>query len=152
MIRVRNAVVEDLPVLLGLGRHMRNESIARFPLIDAARVQKQLDMAASMPDVFLVALAEDDGLPVGMVTAVAGDYAFSTERRAVSDLLFVVPERRGSTAAHRLVRWFNAWASGVGAETAIVGLSTGVKPASTGRFLERMGFEPLGMMYRKGLG
>ncbi len=84
-----------------------------------------------------------------MVTAVAGDYAFSSQRRAVSDLLFVLPERRGLVAAKRLIQRFFGWSRKVGAKTAFIGVSTGVFPERTGRFFELMGFRPMGMMYRR---
>lgn len=152
MICVRDAGAADLDALIALGSRMRSESVEPFPPIEPERVQKQLDMAVAMPDVFLVALAEDDGLPIGMVTAVAGDYAFSSQLRAVSDLLFVLPERRGLVAAKWLVRRFLDWSDDLGAETDIIGVSTGVSPERTGRFLELMGFRPMGMTYRRDRG
>lgn len=151
MIHVRDATLSDLDSLIALGARMLAESVERFPPIEPEQVQKKLDMAQSMPEVFLVALAENKGLPIGMVTAVAGDYAFSTRRRAVSDLLFVLPERRGMIAAKMLVARFLDWSVEVGAETAIIGVSTGVSPERTGHFLELLGFDPLGMMYRRNL-
>ena len=153
MIRGRDATSDDLDALIALGSRMRAESIEPFPPVEPARVRKQLDIAVAMPGVFLVALAEDDdGSPVGMVTAVAGDWAFSSQLRSVSDLLFVLPERRGLVAAKRLVQRFLDWSDDLGAKTAIIGVSTGVSPERTGRFLELMGFQPMGTTYRKDRG
>ena len=152
MICVRDAAAADLDALVALGLRMRTESVEPFPPVEPERVKKQLDMTLTMPDVFLAALAEDGGYPVGMVTAVAGDYSFSFQRRAVSDLLFVLPECRGLIAAKRLVRRFLNWSDGLGAETAIIGVSTGITPERTGHFLELMGFRPMGMMYRRDRG
>ncbi len=152
MISVRSATIADIDALIDLGSRMRAESIEPFPAIEQERVQAYLDMAESRPEMFLVALAEDAAVPIGMVTAVCGDYAFSTQRRAVSDLLFVLPERRGVMAAKQLVQWFLDWSVGVGAEKALIGVSTGVTPERTGRFLGLMGFQPMGMTYRRDLG
>ena len=149
MIRLREADPSDLDALLDLGGQMRAESVEPFPPIEPERVAQQLELAAANPDVFLVALAEIDGKAVGMMTAVCGDYAFSTELRAVSDLLFVTPDRRGLMAAKRLVERFLGWADGLDAKTAIMGVSTGIEPERTGRFLELMGFRPMGMTYRR---
>ena len=150
-LRVRDAESGDLGSLVYLGSRMLAETVAEFPPLDVEHMRGKLDTAVAMPEVFLIALVEDDGVPVGMVTAVAGDYAFSPERRSASDLLFVVPERRGSTAAHRLVKRYLDWSAGLDAKFANIGLSTGVSPESTGRFLERMKFQPMGMMYRRRL-
>lgn len=149
MIRIRDARAADLDALVALGLRMRNESIEPFPPVEPERVKKQLDMTLAMPGVFLATLAEHAGHPIGMLTAVAGDYAFSCERQAVSDLLFVLPERRGLIAAKRLVMRFLDWSDGLGAKTALIGLSTGVSPERTGQFLESMGFRPMGMTYRR---
>lgn len=149
MIHVRGAGPDDLDALIELGSRMRAESVESFPSIERECAKKQLDMTVAMPDIFLAAIAENDGTPIGMVTAVAGSYAFSSERRAVSDLLFVLPERRGMVAAKRLVQRFLDWSDSVGAETAIIGISTGVSPERTGQFLELMGFRLMGTTYRR---
>ncbi len=150
MITVRNATPDDLWSLVSLGRMMQTESNERFPGVEADRVEKQLVMTIANPDALLCAVAVSEGETIGMVTAVAGDYAFSTEKRTCCDLLFVVPDRRGVIAAKRLVTAFTDWSDGLGAKTNIMGISTGVHPERTGRLFELLGFAPMGMTYRRG--
>ena len=147
MIRGRDANTADLNILLTLGYRMRAESIESYPPIDRDHAQKHLDMAIAMPDVFLVVLAENDRLTIGMMTAVMGPYSFSPRLRVASDILFVLPEYRGGMAAIKLVRRFREWSEG--ADSATMSVATGVSPERTGRFFELMGFRPMGMMYQK---
>ncbi len=149
MIRLRDAGPGDLDAVTVLCEAMRAEITEPFPAVERERLAQTLELAAANPDVFLFVLAETGGKAIGMVTAVAGDYAFSSERRAVSDLLFVLPERRGGMVGKRLVERFTDWADALGAKTDIIGVSTGIEPKRTGRFLELMGFRAMGMMYRR---
>ncbi len=149
MIAVRDATPDDLWSLVSLGRKMQAESVERFPAVEADRVEKQLAMTIANPDAFLCAVAVSDGETIGLITAVAGDYAFSTEKRTCCDLLFVAPDRRGLVAAKYLVAAFIDWSDALGAKTNIMGVSTGVHPERTGRLFELLGFAPMGMTYRR---
>ena len=149
MIRIRDMTADDLDTFVSLGKRMHNESIEPYPPIDPDFMQKYLEMAVSMPEIFLFAIAEDDGVPMGMVAAVAGPYSFSPEIRAASDLLFVLPEHRGSRAAIKLVQKFKGWSDSVGARTANLSVATGVSPERTGRFFELMGFRPMQKTYQR---
>ena len=145
---IRHASQGDLDNLLSLGERMRTESTVHYPEIERGCAEGFLNASLEMPDRFLVAVAEEDGL-VGMITAVAGPYAFSSEIRSASDLLYVSPEYRGGRTAMRLVQKYKDWSDEIGAVTSIMGISTGVTPEKTGRFFEFMGFSPIGMMYRR---
>ncbi|KKN32011.1 hypothetical protein LCGC14_0818130 [marine sediment metagenome] len=127
---------------------MRAESIESYPPIDRDHAQKHLDMAIAMPDVFLVVLAENNGLPIGLMTAAAGPYCFSSRLRTASDLLFVLPENRGGYAAKRLIRRFKEWSNKIGADSATLSVATGISPDRTGRFFELMGFRSMGTIYQ----
>ena len=148
MIRVRDATIDDTEILISLGTKMREESVVSYPPIDHEYARKWVELAVATPGVFLVAIAEDDGEPIGMITAAAGPYCFSPEIRTASDLLFVLPEHRGGWAAVRLVRKFNQWSDSFGA-TATVSVATGVTTERTGKFFEIMGFSPMEKMYRR---
>ncbi len=148
MIRIRDATADDLNVLLALGSLMRAESLERYPPTEREHARKYLEAALNMPETFLMVLAEDEGFPVGMMTAGAGPYSFSSRLRTASDLLFVIPDYRGSRAAMRLVRRFKDWSDSIDADSATLSIATGVSPERTGRFFEIMGFQPMGKTYR----
>ena len=145
---IRDAVIDDLETLILLCSKMHEESIEPYPLINRECMENYINMVVSNPDVFLISFAEDKS-PIGMITAVAGPYSFSPSIRASSELLFVLPEHRGSRAAVKLVQRFKEWSDNIGAMNSSFGISTGVSPERTGRFFEHMGFRPIGMMYRR---
>ena len=145
---VRPATQDDLDSLLMLGRAMRNESVTAFPEIEDARVALQLRLVGEHPDMFMAALAETNGTVTGMVTAMAGDWAFSSQKRALCDMLFVLPQWRNGTTGLRLLRAFIDWKRRIGALVAFAGISTGVHPASTGRLFAHEGFVPAGTLWR----
>jgi GNAT superfamily N-acetyltransferase len=145
---IRNATIDDLDVFLSLGGKMHEESTVSYPPIDKEHIRKYLDMAVSMPEIFLNLIAEDGG-PIGMLTAVAGPYSFSPEIRTSSDVLFVLPEKRGGRTAILLVKRFNEWSDSIGAVSATMSVATGITPERTGRFFEMMGFRPMEMIYRR---
>lgn len=148
MINIRDATVDDVETIIALGEQMHIECLEFYPPIDPEHTRKYLTMAVTA-EFFLVALAEDNGLPVGFTMAVAGPYAFSPALRASSDILFVLPSRRGGSAAIRLVERFKEWADEMGVGSATMSVATGIAPERTGRFFQFMGFRPMEMIYRR---
>ena len=147
---IRRAIGRDFDDLLALGNRMHKESVTNFPPIAEEKVALFLKASLDAPDSVAVYVAEDNGI-IGMITAVLSEYSFSYTQRAVCDMLFVVPERRGAVAARKLIRKFIHWSRDIGADDAIMGISTGVNPERTGKMFERLGFELMGHSYRMGL-
>tara|TARA_R110000823_G_scaffold25325_4_gene74599 strand:- start:3272 stop:3736 length:465 start_codon:yes stop_codon:yes gene_type:complete len=148
MITIRLATADDFMALYRLGEAMRQEAITHFPKLDAKRASEFLDMAIEQPDTARVVVAEDDEGLIGMMTSMMGGYAFSYEKKAVSDLLFVLPEKRGAIAAKKLVQDFIQWAKDNDAPAAFIGVSTGTDNERTGKFFEKMGFHHMGLSYK----
>ena len=148
MTIIRDATNDDLEILIALGSKMLEESVEPYPEIDREQARKYLEVAVSMPDFFLMAIAEEE-IPIGMMTAVAGPYCFSPILRSASDLLFVLPEYRGGRAAIKLVQRFKDWADGIGTASDTMSVATGISPERTGRFFKFMGFRPMEMIYRR---
>ena len=146
---IRAASRDDLDDLVRLGRAMRAESTVRFPEIDRDAVELHLDLVEAFPDRMFMAILRADGAAAGFIGGAAGPYAFSRERHACCELLFVLPEYRGRHAGVRLLRAFTGWAAGQGVGAVELGVSTGIAPRRTARLLETMGFAPLGRTYRK---
>jgi GNAT superfamily N-acetyltransferase len=154
-LRIRSGGPRDLGVLLALGREMQAESRTAFPAPETAALARHLALAAANPGLYRILLAErvaeDATEAVGFAAGGISPYAFSPERRAFCEFLFVRPAARGGTAALRLLRAFCGWADGEGAASVWFGVSTGVHAMRTGAFLEADGFRPLGRIYRKEL-
>lgn len=146
---IRCVTAADLGAAVELGTEMRAESAVGWPTVDAGAVARYLALAGDNPDVLYTAIAWRDGVPAGFVSGVLGTYPFSDRRRASCEFLFVRPAARGGVAARRLLRGFCGWAEARGARDILFGVSTGVAPERTGRFIEAEGFLPLGRLYRK---
>lgn len=151
-MKIHRARLDDLHDLLELGSLMLAESVTPFPPIEPEKFRQYLVVSEQHPGTILVALARmGDGRPAGFLTAVAGDYAWSTAKRAVADLLFVHPTFRATPAARLLLACFEMWARQVGARVAIVGTTTGIEVERVGRYLQICGFPMIGSVHRKEL-
>jgi hypothetical protein len=84
-----------------------------------------------------------------MFVAYVGPYTFSKTLIASDDAWYVLPRYRGSRHALELLRGFFDWAKGKGALEACVGISSGVDPERTARFLRRVGMTKTGEIFKK---
>jgi GNAT superfamily N-acetyltransferase len=86
--------------------------------------------------------------PIGFIAVGSVDMIFSNTR-TVDDLgLFVVPKRRGSRCALRLVLEMESWAKDKGSVIRL-GVTTGTNDESAERFLKRLGYVQSGVMLAK---
>jgi len=147
-MRVRPAMLSDLPQILGLGERMHRESRTQYPPIDPAVAERTLGIIVAHPEKLLALVAEGaDGQLAGFLTAFISESAFSTELCAIHDIFFVAPERRGSKAASLLVDGFREWARARGCRQAMIAVHTGLNVERTGRFYEKKGFTHIGGVY-----
>lgn len=129
---------------------MREESIAHgipYPVVDRALAQVFFDACIASPTKLLCAVHENSLGIRGFMTAFLSPYSFSRTIVAVHDILYVSPEARGSLAAIRLVRFFQAWARDNGAWMAMIAQHTNIEPERTTRFYNRMGFRFMGSVH-----
>jgi len=148
---IRTATEGDLEQLLILGERMRQESVIPYPEINSVMVREFLKISESGGGEgynFTCLVAEDYGL-VGFMVAFCGPPVFSTEPVASHHIFYVVPERRGSFAAVRLIKGYEAWAEENGAIAVEIAVDTGLFPERTGKFYERLGYDYMGGKYRK---
>ena len=86
-------------------------------------------------------VAEEDGILVGMIAGVPVEHFFSTDKYASDLVVYVAPEKRGSSALLRLVRAFEEWCFGTeGVREVTLGVSTGVHADATVRVYEKLGY------------
>ncbi len=91
--------------------------------------------------------------PSGLDQVLSGFGAFIitphyfTDDLIASDILvYVRPERRGSTAAVRIIKEYIKWAKPL-AKDVVLGISSGVHPERTKALYERLGFPTVGTMH-----
>lgn len=144
---IRDAVKEDLPQLIELGRAMHAEASRLNKLVYVpGRVYLTLSPMITDPNSFL-RVVEKDGEIVGGLAAYVKPHWFSTDLMAYDLALFVRPDQRGGMAAAKLVKQYMTWARSKNAVLTQFGISTGVNLASTGALLEHLGFRPSGLLF-----
>lgn len=146
------AAVMHFPAIVSLAQALVAESTTqfpgRFPEIEPDCLSGFLDTTLSHPaQVFAAVAVADKDAVAGFVLAMAAPHLYAAERAAQIHTLYVHPDNRGGRAATGLVRAALDWARAVGAGTAYMGVSTGIRPERTERFLLRYGFAPMGRLY-----
>lgn len=88
------------------------------------------------------------GVALGQLTR----YILCPEKSfAVDHIVYVRQDKRGTSAAYRLVKEFESWAKQKGATEVSFGVSTGIHPDKTHDFYVRMGYNHTGGIYKKPL-
>ncbi len=149
---VRTVRREDIGALVEMGRRMHEEGAYNFLPFDAEKVERLMAGIIEQPESWCGLVAENGGVPVGMLGGYLTDYFFCNEKLACDVILFVEREWRGSSAAARLVRAFRDWAAARGARELCLSVSTNVDADAIGRFYRGMGFTQVGGVYKLRLG
>lgn len=152
MIKVREMQAADVDALVDMAQAMHAESPRyRDATFCEAKTRHLMEYLATGPEGGgFVALA--DGAITGMIGGMATEYLFSTDKFVCDAGLYVVPERRGSSAAVRLIKAFESWAWAQGVREITLGISTGVQAGRTVCVYQKMGFRmaSYGLVKRKG--
>jgi GNAT superfamily N-acetyltransferase len=151
-MNVRTVRPEDIESLIGMGRRMHDEGAYKFLPFDAEKVRRLMEGIVARPDAWCGLVAEEGGVPVGMLGGYLTDYFFCHEKLACDLILFVERKWRGSSAAARLIRAFQDWADARGAREVCMSVSTDVDAEAVGRFYRGMGFTQVGGVYKFRLG
>lgn len=148
---IRFATLSDVPAFVEIGRYFH--SVTRFKEFefDEKRLHEQLvavidggQRAGS--HCFLVA-EDSDKKQVGGLIGCVERHFFSNQ--VVASLIHydVLPQKRMSGAALRLLKAFRKWAENRGAVELSVGVNSGDSIQKHDRFLKRLGFTPVGGNY-----
>lgn len=149
---IRESSSEDTDALLALAKLMHSESpfYGRYPFSDK-KTRTLCEVFVNHHDWFCV-VAEQEGELIGFM-AVTIVPTFFGEARFLEDISFyVVPEKRGTSAALRLLRAVEAWGLANNVDAIRVGITTGTNPESAGNFFIKLGYEETGQLYSKLIG
>lgn len=147
-MNLRRATAIDFEAGMELGRRMHAESEFAFLPFDAAKVRRLLRHVVGNPQHYCVYVVEHDGRLIGLLVGQVMEYFFCRELLCDDLLLYVERDQRGSLAALALVRAYLDWSHEKGAREARIAISTGVDIERTGAFLERLGFNRVGGVYK----
>lgn len=143
-MKIRRATFDDKYALLELGRKMHAES-PRFSKLEYsdAKAEQLFNVLLSNPN-GVVLIADDESQIIGMMAGFASEHFFSQQLFASDFVLFIEPEHRGGTAAMRLVKEFEKWATDLGVAEIVLGISTEVHAERTAELYGRLGFDRSG--------
>jgi GNAT superfamily N-acetyltransferase len=151
VIEVRPLMAGEEWAVLDLARAMHGESPAYAPYpFEAKELSKWIALCRDADD-WLCIIAWEDDRPIGFMAVGAVAMLFSASQTVDDLALYVVPDRRGTTAALRLLRMMEPWAKAMGAKAIRMGVTTGINQAQTVKFLERLGYVQTGVLLTKQL-
>lgn len=147
---IRPATVADRATLIALGLHFAHAAMFNRWLGTAteATIGYAVDFMLAAGDGALVALAEDDAGPIGMLAVLEVPNAFTQVAAADELCWFVHQDRRGLRAGPRLMDYAETWARARGLTSIRMAAPFG---ASVGRYYERRGYVPAETAYIKDL-
>lgn len=148
-MHVRRANMGDIPWLISAGELAQAEA-PHYSRYTAGITQqyKALVGMLQFPEHVFIGVCEDE---TGFVIGALEPTIWFAEVNAVQNLLWVHPDKRGTSRAWRLVEAIEDWARTHGAVRILNGVSSGVKEEATGRFYVKLGYSPMGMSYFKEL-
>lgn len=147
MITVRDAIdIKDAEDIAHHGALMIAESQFKLFEYDFLKTKFFIDEWIKNP-AGIVIVAEDDKEFVGFMMGVVSEQWWGRHITVGEMALYVIPEKRGSAAAPKLLAKFIEVSKGHGAEEIAAGISTGFDKGAT-RLYEKMGFVNCGNNFR----
>jgi GNAT superfamily N-acetyltransferase len=94
-------------------------------------------------------IAYEDERPIGFMVGFIGDQYFTKTKCLYEEFLYVIPEKRGSMAAYRLVRKWEQFGIDNGIKDMWFNISTGINSEKSMKFIMGLGYEPISAGFRK---
>jgi hypothetical protein len=148
-MKIRFATVDDIPQLIEFGRRCHAMTRFRVYNYDALRMEATLrGIIESKSGANCLFVAEGNERAIIGVLVGALDRHFFSDHVVASIVHYdVLPEKRMSGAAVRLLTAFRKWAENRGAFELSAGVNSGTDLDRTDKFLKRLGFAPTGGNY-----
>jgi GNAT superfamily N-acetyltransferase len=149
-MNIRLMEKRDVEMAIPIARYMHDCSpvYRDIPFLDCA-MRTSFFRAIENPKDWFCAVIEHDGEIIGGILAYAAYEVFSDKRTASDQGIFVKEQYRGTRAAFKLVRAFEAWAEAVGCVKISVGVSAGIDNPRAERLYEGLGFREVGKILHK---
>lgn len=151
-MKIRFATTDDIPACIVLGQRL--QQLTRFARLayEPERVEHQLrqliEIGQQRRRSHCLLLAEaDDGELTGALVGCIESHLFCSQPVASLIVYAVLPERRMSGAALRLMRAFIAWSRQRGAVEVNAGINSSLNAERSERFLQKLGFARTGGNY-----
>ncbi len=139
---------EDALEVLKLGKALHKESRYQSSPFNDDKVLHLFGLTLRYPEKFFMAF--DDEYKGFILMSIQEDY-FSDTKYAADFCLYIKPEYRGSLLVKRLVGSAEKWAKEHGAYEVRLGHTTGIKTDTAPRLFNKLGYEPTGYLFKKGI-
>lgn len=144
-MKIRFAVLEDVPAVLALGRVMLAESRFAEYGVNGEKLSEAIKSMIIHPDKACLFLAQrDDGEIAGMLAGYVTDYFFCDATVAQDRWFYVNPRYRGSSAALKLLHAFRRWAENRKVNEFSINMSVGIDMSRFNKFMTHLGFRCCG--------
>lgn len=143
-MKLRMATVDDLPVIVMLGRVMHQESSFAPMNYDMDRVKGTISDLINKSQ-FVVVTEDTNGEVIGGMVGMVTQSWFGRDMVANDLALFVAGDARGGMAAIKMMKAFVHWAKLAGAKQIRPGVTTGHERAE--QLFERLGFARCGASF-----
>lgn len=148
-MRIRRPEAGDWPQVVRLAADMHMETEFRRYRFSIEKVEQLYEALLADDKNFFACVAEVRDDLIGFMAGFVCEHFFSTDKYASEMLFYVSPNWRGSTAALRMVRAYEAWAQDTDALDIMAGVSSGVQVDRTARFYEHLGYTSKVPTFRK---
>jgi GNAT superfamily N-acetyltransferase len=150
-INIRGLKESDSDQIVELAKSEHNESYYNFLTFSEDKIRALVKTTIAMPDGTICYVAEEHGKIIGFICGYLIMYA-STNDFFTQDLsLYVTPDRRGTVAAKRLIKYLECWAEMKGCKELALSITSDINIKRTGKFYKLLGFSDIGRIYRKQL-
>jgi GNAT superfamily N-acetyltransferase len=145
---IRPVEEKDIPEVIHLGGLMHDESDMHILSYSPQKIADTVYSILDNPKTMMGIVAREKNIMVGMFSAYIGQPVYSEDYMAWDIICYVLPEFRGSRAFIWLIRAYKKWAESTLAKMIFLTHSSGVKPMETMEMYKRLGFMPIGGVYR----
>lgn len=136
------------PELFGVVNELAKAMASEGSFKDSSWNAAKLEALLSSPDAYCALVKSEEGYYGGIIGIVTQQF-FGDDLIACDLGLFILPHKRGGTAAPRLIQEFERWAKAKGAKEVHMSQSTGVEVDRTRRLYESMGYTVVGFCSKK---
>lgn len=151
MTHVRFAQLADIPALVELGRQIHVQSRYGWMVYSASQTWKYLErVIPAKQNCVIVAVegatqgAQTPSAVLGVLIATARQYPFSTDFCAHVDYLYVLPTKRGTPVAMKMVTAFRRWANNREVAEITITNQFGLGQAQSAKLFNKLGMPPVG--------
>ena len=148
MLSIRKAKKSDVNELFDLCVEMHKEGIYQKIEINQEKLSNFLLSKINHRESLLLVLADDDklvGLFIGDIVA----YFFSSEKLALDTIFYIVKSKRKSLGAMKLLTAYFDWANSHNVREICLSSTNGVEVEKIERMYIKLGFDKVGIMYKK---